>query len=247
MKKILFLLITLFNFSFVFACECIYRNIPQSYYEADIVAEITVLNIYGNNTTERTYKADVKFEKFYKGHTDKITINVQGLIGDFEGSACDLELKKGTKYLIFLDNDNVLPISSCTPHYKLNDDNAYQSKINAVESLFSFLKNTPLKNNIFTYYFEEKSGKSSLSRLKKFSPKNNFAVYEVLLNDKKQIDKVNTISEFGDRDSKICELIKKNLKSNYSNYSGNKLMIVFFYIPEYLEIKYRDHITSELY
>ena len=248
MKKFLFLIVILFSINFISACDCEVNTLAQNYIKNAVAAEVTVLNTYGNNATERTYKADVKFEIFFKGSSDKNTLTIQGEIGNIVGTACDLKLEKGKKYLIFLNNDNEI-ISACNAHYDLgNNNNSYQSKINALENLFSFLKNNTTKNDEFVFYFEKnRKGKSKISKLKNFAPKNNFAVYEVILNNEKQIEKVNIVSEFGDHDSKICELIKSNLVPNFSHNQGKRILISFIYIPEYIGIKYKDHITSDLY
>lgn len=236
----------MFSFNFMFGCSCIFTTLAKAYQQADVVAEITVLNVYGNNSVQKTYKADIKFEKFFKGKSNIKTLDVRGNIGNFPGSSCQLSFQTKAKYLIFLSNNNEI-VSLCTPHYIL-DDNSYQSKINAVENLFSFLQANTTKDDEFLVYFEQnKKGKSSISKLKNFKPKNNFAVYEVILNSKNVIEKVKNISEFGDRDDKIAELIEKNLNRDLTAISNKRLLIALVYIPEYIPIKYRDYITSELY
>ncbi|MGI9650638.1 hypothetical protein [Chryseobacterium sp. RLHN22] len=245
MKKIL-LLIILFSFNFTFACSCLFTTLSNAYHRADFVAEITVLNVYGNNATKNTYKADIKFERFFKGKSEIKTLDVAGNIGNFSSTSCQLSLRANAKYLIFLNNNNKI-VTSCTPHYIL-DDNSYQSKISAVENLFSFLEKNTTKNDEFIFYFEKnKKGKSSISKLKNFKPKNNFAVYEITSNSKNVIGAVKNISEFGDRDNEIAKLIKKNLNRDLTEYLGKRILIAFVYIPEYIPIKYRDHVTSELY
>ncbi|MBD8082102.1 hypothetical protein [Chryseobacterium caseinilyticum] len=246
MKKNLFVVFLLLSFNTILACDCLYTLLPKTYHKANIVAEITVLNIYGNDTKDRTYKAEVKFEKFFKGKTDKTTLNLSGNIGRIDGSACDVEFKKGEKYIIFLNHDNE-EISSCTPHYLLNRDNSYHSKISAAENLFAYLKNNTIQNDNFIFYFEKnKTGRSSISKLKNFKPKNNFAVYEIIFTDKNSIASVNIKSEFGDRDDVIAELIKKNIYHPFAASEGKRSLITFVYIPEYVSINYRDYITSEL-
>lgn len=251
MKRILIVFAILFGFNFLSACDCLFTSLAENYRDHFIVAEVTILNIYGNNTSERTYKADIKFDKIFKGVPNNNTLTVRGLTGipleDFRGDACELGLKKGEKYLIFLKNTDDA-ISSCTPHYILDEESSTKSKITSAENLFSFLGQKPTENSEFVPYIEKnKNGKSSLSRLKNFNPKNNFAVYELLLNSDKKVTTVHIISGFGDHDNEITNLIKKNFWIHPLKTSGTKIRIAFVYIPEYVKIKYLDHISSDLY
>ena len=251
MKRIVILIALLLGFNFLSACDCVVSSLAENYNNNLIVAEITILNTYNNDLAKRTYKADIKFDKIFKGVPNISTLTVSGLTGfspeDLLGDACEFGLKKGDKYLIFLRSTEEI-ISTCTPHYRLDKKDAAKSKITATENLFSFLKKATVKNYSFKSYFENnKDGKSSLSRLKNFNPKNNFAVYELLLDSDKKVSTVNIISGFGDQDTAIANLIKKNFWIHPLKISGDKIRIALVYIPEYVKIKYRDHISSELY
>lgn len=251
MKRILILITILSGFNFLSACDCVFNSLAENYRVHFIVAQITILNTYGNNASERTYKADIKFDEIFKGVPNQSTLTVSGLTGvsleGFRGDACEFGLKKGEKYLIFLKNTDET-ISSCTPHYILNNEKSTKSKITAAENLFAFLDKKTIENSEYASYFEEnKDGKSSLSRLKNFKPKNNFAVYELVLNSDKKVATVNIISGFGDQDAEIANLIKKNFWIHPLKISGDKMRIAFVYIPEYVKIKYQDHISSDLY
>lgn len=250
MKRIAILFTFLLGFNFLSACDCVSNSLAENYNNNLIVAEITILNTYDNDIAKRIYKVDVKFDKIYKGVPNKSTLTVSGLTGlspeDLHGDACEFGLQKGDKYLIFLKNTEET-ISTCTPYYRLNKKDADINKISAAENLFLFLEKENVKNYIFRSYFENnKVGKSSLSKVKNFNPKNNFAVYELLLNSDKQVTRVDIISGFGDHDSEIATRIKENFWIHPLNISANKIRIALIYIPEYVKNENLDHISSEL-
>lgn len=250
MKRIIILFTFLLGFNFFSACDCVSNSLAENYNNNLIVAEITILNTYDNDIAKRIYKADVKFDKIFKGVPNKSTLTFSGLTGlspeDLLGDACEFGLQKGDKYIIFLKNTEEI-ISTCTPHYRLDKNDADKNKISAAENFFSFLGKETVKNYSFESYFErDKDGKSSLSKIKNFNPKNNFAVYELLLNSDKKITRVNIISGFGDHDNEIAARIKKNFWIHPLNISGHKIRIALLYIPDYVENEDLDHISSEL-
>lgn len=166
MKKIVILITFLLGFNFLSACDCVPTSLAENYNKNLIVAEITILKTHDNDLSKRMYKADVKFDKIFKGVPNGSTLTVSGLTGlspeDLLGDACEVGLQKGDKYLIFLKNTEEI-ISTCTPHYRLDKKDASKSKITAAENLFSFLEKDPVNNISFKSYFEHnKDGKSSL-------------------------------------------------------------------------------------
>lgn len=250
MKKIVILITFLLGFNFLSACDCVPTSLAESYNNNLIVAKITILKTHDNDPAKRIYKADVKFDKIFKGVPNGSTLTVSGLTGlspeNLLGDACEVGLQKGDKYLIFLKNTEEI-ISTCTPHYRLDKKDASKSKIAAAENLFSFLGKDSVNNISFKSYFENnKDGKSTLSKVKNFHPKNNFAVYELLFNRDKEVAQVNIISGFGDHDNEIATLIKRNFWIHPLNISDSKVRIALIYIPEYVKNENIDHISSDL-
>ncbi|MDM1556656.1 MULTISPECIES: hypothetical protein [Chryseobacterium] len=79
MKKLSLFLFLLLGILKVSACKCVPSTLIENYLSANVVGVIKILKVYDENTEQRTYKADVEFEKVYKG-TKFTTLNVRGLI-----------------------------------------------------------------------------------------------------------------------------------------------------------------------
>ena len=118
------LLIGLLISTFGFACKCDYRSFGENFANNDFVAEIEILKVYnfGSNTDEddRFYKADIKILKLYKGKFVK-SILIRGKVDDIQGSACEVDVKKGEKFLIYFNPEENFRMSSCTAAVGLNN------------------------------------------------------------------------------------------------------------------------------
>lgn len=119
-----FVLVGLLISTFGFACKCIDQSVEVNFAKNDFVAEIEILKVYnvGSNTDEdeRFYKADIKILKLYKGKFVK-SILIRGKVDDIQGSACEVDVKKGEKFLIYLNPEENFGMSSCTPAVGLNN------------------------------------------------------------------------------------------------------------------------------
>ena len=129
MKKLILFILFFLAIAKVFACRCVRESIAQSYLDADVVALITIDKTYGekeNNpsgTGLRTYSADVKFEKIYKGTAFKI-LSVFGTSTYASSGACEKLVEKGEKYIILLtkNKDGDYFVSSCSTMPQISDD-----------------------------------------------------------------------------------------------------------------------------
>ncbi|MDO5615385.1 MAG: hypothetical protein Q4G16_04285, partial [Cruoricaptor ignavus] len=158
MKNIIItFLFLIFGVIEISACKCdSFGSIGEIYSNSDIIGEITILKIYQNNPKKRIYKADISFQNIYKGNEIK-TILVKGSIGDIQTPACEIELKVGEKYLIYLikGKDNYY-VSACTPKFLIgNKSEAFTYKtLDLQRQVLNYLHKNPQKLE-FVFYFDD--------------------------------------------------------------------------------------------
>lgn len=237
----------------LFACKCdTFGSIGENYSNSDVIGEITILKVYGNNSKKRTYKADVSFEKNYKGNALK-TLTIRGLISDIKTPACEIELKSGEKYLIYLTrNKNEYFVSACTPKFLIGNKNeSFKSKtIDLQRQALNYLKKNPQKID-FAFYFDDsqKGNKSDFSKLNQNTPKNQFAIYKISVDEKSRVSKVSIVSGFGNIDSEVENLIQKNfaiVKGFMEEVRNKEVLLLMFYLPENQNKEYKEIITNNL-
>lgn len=136
MGRFLLLIGLLFSTS-IFACKCIFQNIEDSFASNDFVAEIEVIKVYNvdskTNEDDRFYKADIKILKLYKGDIIS-SILIRGKVDEIYGSACEIDVKKGEKFLIYINPKENFGMSSCTRVVGLNNSKIDKER-NALESM----------------------------------------------------------------------------------------------------------------
>lgn len=255
MKKLLLLFFILLSIIKVSACKCIRETLAQDYLNANVVGIIKIIRVYDENAEQRTYKADVEFEKLYKGAKFK-TLNVRGLIGNSYSGACEINVEPNERYLILLSgvNNNNPTISSCTPKSRLStkptkDEN---SELEALKKTFSYLDENKYKfiGLTFTSCDDETSddGQTDLSQIKDFKPKQPFAIYRVKINESSKIEEIVTINDFGSQDKIIKDIIKRNMivdRPMFSDSSDKKeFLILLFYHKENSKKHYKKTISN---
>jgi len=256
MKKLLLIFFLLLSITKISACKCVRETLAQDYLNANVVGIIKIIRVYDENTNQRTYKADVEFEKLYKGTKFK-TLNVRGLIGNSYSGACETNIEPNERYLILLSgfNDSKYTISSCTPKYSLNttpskDEN---SELENLEKAFSYLDKNKYKfiGLTFTSCDDETSPNShtDLSHLKGFIPKQTFAIYKVKINESSKIEDILTVTGFGSQNDIIEDIIKRKMIVDSPVFSSSsekkEFFILLFYHKENSKIKYRESISNE--
>jgi hypothetical protein len=218
MKKLSLLLFLLLSTIKVSACKCVYETLSQNYLNASIVGIIKIVRVYDENTEQRTYKADIEFEKVYKGTTTFKTMNVRGLIGNSYSGACEVDVLPNERYLIFLNqSNNTYSISSCTLKSKLGNrpTKAEKSWLKNQEKVFTYLDNNKFRfmGLQFTRCYDEfqTEYKSDLSKISGFKPKQPFAIYKVKINERSKIQEITPVTTFGSKDSTIEKILKTNM------------------------------------
>ncbi|SHE76968.1 hypothetical protein [Chryseobacterium sp. OV279] len=255
MKKLLLLFFVLSSVIKVSACKCVRDPLPQEYLNANVVGVIKIIKVYDENIEQRTYKADVEFEKLYKG-TEFKTLTVRGLIGNSHSAACEIDIEPNERYLILLSGagSNSYTISSCTPKSKLSarsskDEN---SELENLKKTFSYLDKNRYKFTGLTFTFCEDGtsdiGQTDLSKIKDFQPKQSFAIYRVKINESSKIDEIVTITGFGSQDKIIEDVIKRKMivdRPMFSNSSDKKeFLILLFYHKKNSKDQYKNIISN---
>lgn len=251
MKKLLFFLFVVLNIVTVYACECKTDPLAQNYLAADVAGIIRIIKVYGENTEQRTYKADIKFEKIYKGKAFQ-TLTVRGLIGNSYSGACEIDVQPGETYLILLNQYNSeYSISACSPKYRF-DMEKEKATSEVLEKAFAYIdKNKFASTGLqFTTCFDElqKGEKSDLSAIKNFTPKNPFAIYKVKVDDHSKIKELTPVTTFGDKDQEIENILKKNMIVDTPMFFDKKpeeFLILLLYFPENANTKYGEIISFE--
>ncbi|WP_223606063.1 hypothetical protein [Chryseobacterium sp. OSA05B] len=255
MKKLLLLFFVLSSFIKVSACKCVRDPLPQEYLNANVVGVIKIIKVYDENIEQRTYKADVEFEKLYKGTKFK-TLTVRGLIGNSSSGACEIDIQPNERYLILLSRSggNGYTISSCTPKSNLSamsskDEN---SQLETLKKTFSYLDQNRYKFTGLTFTFCEyetsDDGQTDLSKIVDFQPKHSFSIYRVKINESSKIEEIVTITGFGSQDKIIEDVIKRKMivdRPMFSNSSDRKeFLILLFYHKENSKTQYKNIISN---
>lgn len=201
----LFVFIALLISTFSFACSCMHGAFGEDFVNNDFVAEIEILKTYNVDfkidDEDRFYKANIKILKQYKGIPIQ-SILVAGKVGESYNAACEIELKKGDRFLVYLKKDARYIMSYCTSRRSLLDN-----KIETERKALQFL----IKRNISKT--DCYSSRGNFEKFKNLNPKNNFAVYKVKVNAKSKIESISVIQDFGtSKDSEIRSLIKADFR-----------------------------------
>lgn len=258
MKNSTLLFILIFCSIKTWACSCIFENIAQEYMKADFVGIVSIKKTYDNKTVElvkdfqrSTYKADLAFEKIYKGN-EFDGLNIYGRINVTDANSifvggCDLSVEKGEKYLVILkkNQNNEYWASLCSRLIYLSSEqnplsdeaekiNSYSNLFSGIEKYkeqFSTLKFVNLYDKTLRLNHKTNKLESDFTKLKIRDPSNKIGFYKITLNDNMKIDHIVPIKKVGTRDEEIEKIIMKNL-SRVQGYSENKpkelLLLLYF-------------------
>lgn len=225
MKKFIFLILFLGTFIQLFGCRCVRESIAQSYLGADVVALVTIEKTYGekeNNpegTGLRTYSADLKFEKIYKGIAFK-TLNVFGSTSSLSSGACEKLVMKGEKYLIVLskNKEGIYYVSSCSTMPQISDDKylkEYENIFKVIEKNKAdlyFPKFAQYEDMSEDYNHLTKQITNDFLKLNEKRLRGKLGIYKVKINDDEKISEIIPIQKIGIKEKQIQELMQKNLR-----------------------------------
>lgn len=251
MKKLFLLLFFAIGLIKVSACKCVTKTLAENYLAADVVGVIKIIKVYDENHEQRTHKADIEFEKIYKGEIFK-TLNIRGLIGNPSSGACETNVKVGEEYLILLNKyKNSYGISSCSPKYHI-DTKKEKKNLKALGKTFAYIDKNKFRFiglEFTTGYDKLQTGdKSAFSNIKNFSPKQPFAIYKITINDEQKVEKISPITIFGNKDEEIEKIMKNNMEIDvplFTKSSTNEYLVLLLYLKDNMNTKYGEVINSE--
>lgn len=262
LNKIAFLLVFFISVSLL-ACKCeSFGKVGIQYHDAEFVGELEITKIYPSANKTRTYFAEVKTLKTYKGQAVSI-IEVAGKIGDIRTPACEFELKPGEKYLFYLsknDGNKIISlttngpnsfsskknylVSACTPKTLISDEE--NLKLVMERNAIEYLRTIP-DNLSQVYFFEDSINENYKGAFKNFeikNPKSNFAVYKIRVNGQSRVENIEALQNFGsEQDEEILKLIKNNfviMKGFLEEVKDETVLLTLFYIPENKEEEFKD-------
>lgn len=263
MKKISIIFFVLFQ-TFVFACKCDQPGkVGIQFQEADFVGEIEILNITAKKKS-RSYIAEVSVAHVYKGREIN-RIEVLGKVGDIQSGACEVELKVGEKYLIYLSEaggENIWSmtssgkvnltqkyvVSGCTPKTLITNGSKY---LETERKLLDYLRQNSLKHPQAFYFDNSKdNGPGAFKKFELTEPKNLFAIFKLKVNNKSEVENVTAVQNFGStEDEELLKLIKTNfiiIKDFMTEVRNEEVVVTLFYIPENASNEFEDTITIAL-
>ena len=267
MKKIFVLFLLIAGYATMLACKCSGLGmVGINFQKSDFVGEIEILKIRNSSSKSRTYLADVKVLKLYKGKEIN-TLEVHGLIGDIQSAACEVQIKQGQKFLMYLsgnDGDTIMSmttsgnnattgkyftVSACTPKSEIKEN----SRTLALErAALEFLASNP-SDLAQAFYLDNSVTANSDGDFKSYiitEPARSFAVYKLKVNGKSEVEEIEALQNFGSsQDGEIMRLIKKNFvigKDFFSEVRNEEVLLTLFYNPDKNASTWGDTLTQSL-
>lgn len=255
MKKLSLFFFLILSIIEVSACKCVINPFAENYLKADVAGVIKILKVYDEDEQQRTYKADVEFEKVYKG-TKFATLHIRGLIGKSSSAACEIDIEPNERYLVLLSGSgNKYTMTSCTPKSKLKDQptRVENEQLENLGKALAYLDNNKFKFmglKFASYYDEthEVNNKSDLSKINKFRPKQPFAIYKATVNELSRIEKISPIISFKSQDKTVEDIMKRKLTIELPMYRSDskqkEYLLLFFYNKKNINIQDREIISE---
>ncbi|WP_339755684.1 hypothetical protein [Algoriphagus aquimarinus] len=233
---IIFILLVLSNQAL--ACGCSFSNPSDRFVSADFVGRIRIVKVYPNEADNKPYKADVEIIEHFKG--DKIkSIYIAGRSDGSLGSSCDVFYPEGSDLLVFARNDSGGRISFGMCSFPIVFENNLEQNLRDLEIVRVLskydstltAKYEPIISSSFSEFLESKKG---------IKLKEQYALFEVVLDDQVSPSEVNLIKGFEDEiDSEIInELFKSTWEIRFHRKEDSvegavKVIVpVYFHPPE---------------
>ncbi|MEP0710922.1 hypothetical protein [Algoriphagus sp.] len=213
--KILLTLLILILGNQALACTCSFSNPSDRFVSADFVGRIRIVKIHPNEANDKSYKADVEIIEHFKGNKIK-SIYIAGRSDGELGSSCDVYFPVGSDLLVFAKSDSNGRISFGMCSFPIEFENNLDQNLRDLEtvrvlskydSVFTADYDTVISPNFFEF-LESKRG---------IQLKEQYALFEVVLDDRVSPSEVNLIKGFADEiDSEIIdELLKSTWKIRF--------------------------------
>ncbi len=231
--KTLIVIFSLFISNLVFACSCIPMNLNERISSSDFIVKAKIKKIWIDNRDKYLHNIEIEILDLYKGvATKKLKIYSAQM------TSCSFFTPQNTTWLIFAskDKDGILKFGYCSGSQNIEKNpNSIERKIKVLKYLKTEKINLNSKNDI-AFVINSDS-------LKKFNglteSKNNFALYEIVLNKDLSIKSVKPIKEFqtNEINNEILDILKTKSKVYARNRESaiseeEKIIIPLFYYPK---------------
>ena len=232
--KTLIVIFSLFISNSVFACSCASMNLNERISSSDFIAKAKIKKIWIDNKDKYLHNIEIEILDLYKGiATRKLKIYSAQM------TSCSFFTPQNTTWLIFAskDKDGILKFGYCSGYQNIEKNpNSIERKIKVLKYLKAEKINLNSKNDIAFVINSE--------FLKKFNglteSKNNFALYEIVINKDLTIKSVKPIKEFqsNEMNTEIISILKNQskvyAKNRESTISEEQKIIVplFYYAKE---------------
>ena len=190
------------------ACSCLPMNITERISTSDFIAKVKIKKIWIDSENKNLHNIEIEILELYKGVSTK-----RMKIYSSQMSSCAFFTPQNTTWLVFAskDKDNILKFGFCSGSQDV-DKNSYSSqrKMQLLRYLKSEKINTNFKNDV-AYVVNS-------DFLKKFNglteSKNNFALYEIVINPDLSVKSVKPLKEFQSQEinNEIVEILKTKSK-----------------------------------
>jgi hypothetical protein len=241
MNRLLFLYFTLFSIQ-VLGCHCSFSTLIENYQRSDFVAVVKILKVTPDPKNGTYHTVEVETLNRYKGAaTTLLRINT------YAHTSCAFSIPKNTTWLVFASmGDNGVPgFGACSGSQQLHHMVDTGKRLTAVEhygepvdlqlEALSYLKEYGLVevNSYNLNLVDLKLNKSIM--FKGFENQNQFAVYELDVNEDLSIGKITSLRSFDNPElaQLFTRYLQKNARINPTTRKGiptkTKLIVLFQY------------------
>jgi hypothetical protein len=247
MKNILSFFFALVSIQ-AFGCECIPAPLLYYYQKSDFVAAVKVVEITldrEHHSSEGDYHyLNIEIVQLYKGkEVPFIRVNTAS------ETSCAFEVPKGSTWLVFASmGDNDIPVfGSCSgskptePYYDMvkypRAAQNYQQDLEKTLAVLHYMKTNGLENANPYHLNINDIGLYDTTIFRGFENQNQFAVYELDVNEDLSIGKIITLQAFDNPklDQLFSEYLYKKARVNNSRRkeipTKTKLFVIFHYYP----------------
>ena len=208
-------------------------NITERISTSDFIAKVKIKKIWLNSKNKKFHNIEIEVLDLYKGISTK-----KMKIYSAQMTSCAFFTPENTTWLVFAskDKDGILSFGFCSGSQNLDKNlSSVQRKMQMLKYLKSQKISMTSKNNV-AFVINSDS-------LKKFNglteSKNNFALYEIVINKDLSIKSVKPIKEFQTNgiNNEILEILKTKSKVYARNRESaiseeEKIIIPLFYYPK---------------
>lgn len=239
MNRLFFLCLALFSIQ-AFGCKCSYPLLTDNYQRSDFVAVVKILKVTPDPKNEAYHTLEIEPIHVYKGK-DASLLNVN----TFANTSCAFSVPEGSTWLVFAKvGTNAIPgFGPCSGseqiHRNLNavryPAEGYEKDVDLKLAILTYLKENGLVDtNPYDLYLSDLK-LFNIIMFSGFEHQNQFAVYELDVNEDLSIGKLTTRQSFDNPQlaESFTAYLRKNARLNPTAHKGiptkTKLVLIFQY------------------